>query len=68
MIMSNRASFPEGILTYPEAANHLGCGKRTLQRWVSAGKIPESMIYKVGNRKGFKLTGLNKIKKGGGIT
>jgi len=60
-------SFPNGILSYSEAAQLLGCSTRTLQRYVAAGKIPESAIYRIASRVGFVLKGLHKIMREGGI-
>ena len=31
-------------LTYPEAAEHLGCSERQLRRWVSQGRVPYTRL------------------------
>jgi len=65
--MSKRVKFPKGILTYDEAAAKLGCSSRTLQRYVAQKKIPVDIQYVIGGRRGFLLSGIEKIVKGGGI-
>ncbi len=64
---SKTKNVPEGMLTYDEAAEKLGSGRRTLERYVADGKIPEAAMYCTPGRRLFREAELEKILEGGGI-
>ena len=54
-------------LTYKEAAQALGCGVRTLQRYVADDKIPDNVIYRLPGKLYFWEDELDKLIQNGGI-